>query len=112
MDTEASINLTGVLKKILFTNEDNNYYIAVLDNDQKICGQYFDAPLEKLVGEEVLISGSWNVHKKYGAQFVFTSVQVKEAEIYFFLTKIVKGISKKYFFKYTSKIYRCFSIHH
>jgi len=95
MDTEASINLSGVLKKILFTNEENNYYIAVLKNDQKICGQYFDAPLQKLVGEEILINGSWNTHKKYGVQFVFTSLQVKEAEIYFFLTKIVKGISKK-----------------
>ena len=95
MDTNESFKLSGVLKKILFSNEENNYYIAVLENDQKICGQYFDADLQKLVGEEILITGVWNTHKKYGVQFVFTSLEVKEAEIYFFLTKIVKGITKK-----------------
>ena len=95
MDINDSFKLSGILKKILYTNEENNYYIAVLENDQKICGQYFDAPLEKLVGEEILITGVWNTHKKYGVQFAFTSLEVKEAEIYFFLTKIVKGISKK-----------------
>ena len=95
MDIEESFKLTGTLKKILFSNEENNYHIAVLENGQKICGQYFDTDLKKLVGEELLIIGSWNTHKKYGVQFVFTSLEIKEAEIYFFLTKIVKGISKK-----------------
>ena len=95
MDINDSFKLSGILKKILYTNEENNYYIAILENDQKICGQYFDAPLEKLVGEEILLTGVWNTHKKYGVQFAFTSLEVKEAEIYFFLTKIVKGISKK-----------------
>ena len=98
-----SFKLSGTLKKILFYNEENNYYIAVLDNDQKICGQYFDTDLAKLVGEEVLITGSWNTHKKYGVQFVFTSMELKEAEIYFFLTKIVKGISKKLAHELTKK---------
>ncbi|MEA3497793.1 MAG: AAA family ATPase, partial [Campylobacterota bacterium] len=95
MDTNESFKLSGVLKKVLYNNEENNYYIAVLENDQKICGQYFDADLQKLVGEEILITGIWNTHKKYGVQFAFTSLEVKEAEIYFFLTKIVKGITKK-----------------
>ena len=95
MDTNESFKLSGVLKKILYNNDENKYYIAVLENDQKICGQYFDADLQKLVGEEILITGVWNTHKKYGVQFVFTSLEVKEAEIYFFLTKIVKGITKK-----------------
>ena len=95
MEQEKSFILTGTLKKILFNNSENNYYIAVLDNDQKICGQYFDTDLEKLVGEEVKITGNWQTHKKYGVQFVFTSLELKEAEIFFFLTKIVKGVSKK-----------------
>ena len=103
MDTNESFKLSGTLKKILFYNEENHYYIAVLDNDQKICGQYFDTDLSKLVGEEVLITGSWNTHKKYGVQFVFTSMELKEAEIYFFLTKIVKGISKKLAHELTKK---------
>lgn len=104
MDTnEESFKLTGTLKKILFYNEENNYYIAVLENDQKICGQYFDTDLNKLVGEEIIITGVWNTHKKYGVQFAFTSLEVKEAEIFFFLTKIVKGITKKLAHELTKK---------
>jgi len=102
-DTNESFKLSGTLKKILFYNQENNYYIAVLENDQKICGQYFDTDLEKLVGNEVLITGRWNTHKKYGIQFVFTSLELKEAEIFFFLTKIVKGISKKLALELTQK---------
>jgi exodeoxyribonuclease V alpha subunit len=103
MEEPKSFILTGTLKKVLFYNKENNYYIAVLDNDQKICGQYFDTDLEKLVGEELKITGSWQTHKKYGAQFVFTSLELKEAEIYFFLTRIVKGISKKLALELTGK---------
>jgi len=103
MDTNESFKLSGTLKKILFYNQENNYYIAVLENDQKICGQYFDTDLEKLVGSEVVITGRWNTHKKYGVQFVFTSLELKEAEIFFFLTKIVKGISKKIALELTQK---------
>jgi len=104
MDTNnQSFKLTGTLKKILFYNEENKYYIAVLENDQAICGQYFDTDLAKLVGEEIIITGMWNTHKKYGVQFVFTSLELKEAEIFFFLTKIVKGITQKLAREFTKK---------
>ncbi len=105
MDTnkEESFKLTGTLKKVLFYNSENSYYIAVLENDQKICGQYFDTDLEKLVGSEIELEGRWNTHHKYGVQFAFTSIVLKEAEIYFFLTRIVKGVSKKLALALTSK---------
>ncbi|MEA3352884.1 MAG: AAA family ATPase [Campylobacterota bacterium] len=103
MDTKDPFNLTGTLKKVLYKNDENFYHIAVLENGQKICGQYFDTDLEKLVGEEIILKGVWNSHKKYGVQFAFESLQVKEAEIFFFLTKIVKGISKKLAFDMTRK---------
>ncbi|WP_419769799.1 MAG: AAA family ATPase [Candidatus Marinarcus sp.] len=86
--------LSGVLKKVLFSNNETKYCIAVLENNQKICGQYFDTDIEKIVGEEIVLSGNWITHKKYGVQFAFESLQLKEAELFFFLTKIVKGISK------------------
>jgi exodeoxyribonuclease V alpha subunit len=95
MDNQQTYKLSGVLKKILFYNQENSYYIAVLKNDQKICGQYFDTDLNKLINEEIILEGTWNTHNKYGVQFVFTSLQIKEKEIFFFLTKIVKGISNK-----------------
>jgi exodeoxyribonuclease V alpha subunit len=87
-------NLTGVLKKVLYTSSENGYCIAVLENDQKICGNYFDTDIKKLVGEEITMTGDWTTHKKYGAQFEFVTLQIQEAELYFFLTKIVKGVGK------------------
>lgn len=93
---EKLFNLSGVLKKVLYKNEETKYVIAVLENNQKICGTYFDTDIEKLEGEEVLLKGDWTTHKKYGVQFQFQTLELKEAEMFFFLTKIVKGIGKKF----------------
>ncbi|MFA7084585.1 MAG: AAA family ATPase [Arcobacteraceae bacterium] len=94
-EPHTTFKLSGVLKKVLFFNEETKYCIAVLENNQKICGQYFDTHIEKLLGEEILLTGNWTTHKKYGVQFEFELLQVKEAELFFFLTKIVKGIPKR-----------------
>jgi exodeoxyribonuclease V alpha subunit len=94
MAQKKIFNLTGVIKKVLYTNSENGYCIAVLENDQKICGNYFDADINKLVGEEIIMTGDWTTHKKYGSQFEFITLQIQEAELYFFLTKIVKGVGK------------------
>ena len=93
---EKLFNLSGVLKKVLYKNDETKYVIAVLENNQKICGSYFDADIEKIVGEEILLKGDWTTHKKYGVQFEFQILELKEAEMFFFLTKIVKGIGKKF----------------
>jgi len=87
--------LSGVLKKVLYKNDETKYIIAILDNNQKICGAYFDADIEKMIGEEIIMSGSWTTHNKYGVQFEFDTLQIKEHELFFFLTKIVKGFTKK-----------------
>ena len=91
-----SFKLSGVIKKVLYKNEETKYIIAVLENNQKICGVYFDTDIEKIVGEEVILKGNWITHKKYGVQFEFDTLVLKEAEIFFFLTKIVKGVGKKF----------------
>ena len=83
-----SFKLSGVIKKVLYKNEETKYIIAVLENNQKICGAYFDTDIEKIVGEEVILKGNWTTHKKYGVQFEFDTLELKEAEIFFFLTKI------------------------
>jgi len=90
-----SFKLSGTLKKVLFSNQDTGFCIAVLDNDQKICGSYFDTDIEKIVGENIVLTGNWVTHKKYGIQFAFDTLELKEQELYFFLTKIVKGIGRK-----------------
>lgn len=84
---EKSFNLSGVLKKVLYKNDETKYTIAVLENNQKICGVYFDADIEKLVGEEILLTGNWITHSKYGVQFEFNTLQVKEHELFFSLLK-------------------------
>lgn len=93
---EKVFKLSGVLKKVLYKNEETSYIIAVLENNQKICGNYFDTDIEKIVGEEILLTGNWTNHKKYGVQFEFDTLSIKEAELYFFLTKIVKGVGNKF----------------
>src|SRR5574344_2866459 len=92
---QKSYKLSGVLKKVLYQNEENRYIIAVLENNQKICGTYFDADIQKIVGEEIELNGNWITHSKYGVQFEFDTLQIKDNELYFFLTKIVKGFTKK-----------------
>ena len=94
-NNQEEIELNGTLQKVLYQNDENNYCIAVLKTGQKICGSYFDTNLKKLEGEEIVLKGNWEKHKKYGDQFAFSSLTIKEAEIFFFLTKIVKGIGKK-----------------
>lgn len=93
---EKLFNLSGVLKKVLYKNDETKYIIAVLEDNQKICGVYFDTDIDKIVGEEVLLRGNWTTHKKYGVQFEFQTLELKEAEMFFFLTKIVKGVGKKF----------------
>jgi len=95
-ENEKLFNLSGVIKRVLYQNAETKYVIAVLENNQKICGTYFDTDLEKLVGEEILLKGDWTTHKKYGVQFEFQTLELKEAEMFFFLTKIVKGVGKKF----------------
>ncbi|PLY05129.1 MAG: exodeoxyribonuclease V subunit alpha [Arcobacter sp.] len=95
-EEHQTFNLSGILKKVLYKNDETKYTIAVLENNQKICGTYFDTDIEKIVGEEVILRGNWTTHKKYGVQFEFETLELKEAEMFFFLTKIVKGIGKKF----------------
>ena len=63
-EEHQTFKLSGILKKVLYFNTENNYCIAVLENNQKICGSYFDTDIEKIVGEEILLTGNWITHKK------------------------------------------------
>ncbi len=96
MEEEKKFKLSGVLKKVFYKNEETKFITAVLENNQRVCGVYFDTDIEKIVGEEIVMTGNWVTHKKYGVQFVFDTLEIKEAELFFFLTKIVKGIGQKF----------------
>lgn len=85
--------LTGTIKKVLFAS-DSGYCIAVLDDGKKICGTYIQADIKKFEGEMVRLTGAWVKHKKYGDQFAFETLEPMEEQLYFFLTKVVKGVGK------------------
>ncbi|HTR81312.1 MAG TPA: AAA family ATPase, partial [Bacteroidota bacterium] len=62
------LTLQGTLLKIIFTNNENGYLIALLKTDEgtvSIVGHILD-PHE---GEEYSVTGSWTTHPKYGKQF-------------------------------------------
>ena len=71
-----SFKLTGTIKKVLYKNDETKYIIAVLENNQKVCGTYYDTDIEKIVGEEVVLTGNWTTHKKYGVQFEFDIIEL------------------------------------
>ncbi|RXJ87048.1 AAA family ATPase [Arcobacter sp. CECT 8985] len=96
MEEEQKFKLSGVIKKVFYKNDETKFISAVLENNQRICGVYFDTDIDKIVGEEIVLTGNWTTHKKYGVQFIFDTLEIKEAELYFFLTKIVKGIGQKF----------------
>ena len=48
-----------------------------------------------LDGMNVEVEGFWKDHPKHGKTFNFSKISVKENPMFFFLTKIIKGIPKK-----------------
>jgi len=95
MNENLSFKLTGTIKKVLFYNSETNFSISVLENGQKICGTYLNTDINNLINEDIILTGNWISHKKYGIQFSFDTLEVKNNEFIFFLTKIIKGISTK-----------------
>ena len=89
------------IKTITFLNKENTYTVMqVKDNNHN----YFTATgifpditaigEEKAVGLEVELEGNWVRHKKYGKQFNFSKIKVKNTGLLFFLANIVKGLGK------------------
>ena len=78
-----SFKLSGVIKKVLYKNEETKYIIAVLENNQKICGAYFDTDIEKIVGEEVILKENWITHKKYVYHIFYVFFVILWSVIYF-----------------------------
>ena len=85
--------LIGQIDKILF--EEDGFLIATLKSGEKIRGNYYESSIESIKGSAVTLTGEWEEHKKYGKTFVFDHLKVNQNELFFFLTKIVKGFTKK-----------------
>jgi exodeoxyribonuclease V alpha subunit len=85
--------LIGQIDKILF--EEDGFFIAVLKNNEKISGTYFESEVSHLKDSAITLKGYWEEHKKYGKTFKFESIKVNQNELFFFLNKIIKGFTKK-----------------
>ena len=88
---QTSIN--GTIKKIIYSNEENGYFVAVLEDDTKIVGHYISSSHEDLVDSEVFLKGEFS-ESKYGKQFNFEFFEIKQEPILFFFEKVIKGIGK------------------
>lgn len=81
------------IKKILFKS-DENFIIAITDNNLTIKGNIFEDGND-LIDVKIDFIGKTETNLKFGQQFHFTSYTIKSNYTFFFLTSIVKGIQVK-----------------
>jgi len=79
-------------KKTIFHNE--NFGIFVMENGKVAKGDIIH-PHKSLESVSLRLYGKWINDKRYGPQFKFEKYNILENDLYFFLTKIIKGIPKK-----------------
>ena len=92
MSTSELNKQTVTIKKILFSSDD--FIIAITDKDKSVQGNIHHKPKE-IEGETLELVGGYKEHPKYGTSFHFTHYTVAGNYDMFFLTKMVKGITKK-----------------
>src|SRR5512143_2767916 len=91
-DSKAT-EITGTIKTVTFRNRETGYLVLKLDKNTTLCGVYHDT-LASLEGARIKASGEWKKHKAYGLQFIFQELTVLENELFYFLTRMVKGLGK------------------
>ena len=87
------MKLSGTIQRILYA--DDGYLIARLDNGTKVSGSTLITDIDALEGQEVELDGEWEEHPRFGPQFTFSELRIKGSELYFYLTKVVKGVGQK-----------------
>ena len=92
METKPT-EITGTIKNVTFQNRDTGYMVLKLDRGATLCGIYHDTTAS-LEGARIKALGEWKKHKAYGLQFVFGELTVLENELFYFLTRMVKGLGK------------------
>ncbi|QOP45057.1 AAA family ATPase [Sulfurimonas paralvinellae] len=89
-----AMTIIGQIERILFEGDDG-FFIAVLKTGEKVSGTYYESDIKNIKGSAITLEGEWHEHKKYGRTFKFTSIKVNQNELFFFLTKVLKGFTKK-----------------
>ena len=91
---EKKKEITGVVKNVTYKNADNGYMVLKTETGTTLCGVFYDADID-LQGVQIKAVGEWQKHKAYGMQFVFDELIILENELFYFLTKVVKGLGRK-----------------
>jgi exodeoxyribonuclease V alpha subunit len=86
--------ITAVIKNVTYRNSDNGYMVLKTETGATLCGVFYDADVD-LQGVQVKAVGQWQKHKAYGMQFIFDELIILENELFYFLTKVVKGLGRK-----------------
>ena len=70
-------------------------YEVITKGGEKVRGTYYESDAENLVDTAVTLKGSYEEHPKYGRTFAFESLHVNQNELFFFLNRVIKGLSRK-----------------
>ncbi len=93
MAETKTTEITGTIKNVTFRNQETGYMVLKLDKKTTLCGVYHDT-MAALEGARIKAVGEWKKHKSYGLQFMFQELTVLENELFYFLTRMVKGLGK------------------
>jgi exodeoxyribonuclease V alpha subunit len=93
MTETKTTEITGTIKNVTFRNRETGYLVLKLDKNTTLCGVYQDT-MAALEGARIKAVGEWKKHKAYGLQFIFQELTVLEHELFYFLTRMVKGLGK------------------
>lgn len=84
------------IKSVIYAS--GNFGIVVSDMGEKIKGNFLSDP-HQMIGQQLVFSGKWDNHPKYGRSFHFNSYTEPPMEegafVFHFLSNMVKGIGEK-----------------
>lgn len=97
VDLSTTETLKAKIVRVVYRSEDTGYCVLSAD-----CGT---EGLVSLTGsaifqadpiqQQFVFRGSWSRHEKYGRQFSFVSCEPEGGELFYFLSKVVKGLGEK-----------------
>ncbi|HUV07193.1 MAG TPA: AAA family ATPase, partial [Spirochaetia bacterium] len=91
---QGPAEISGTIKNIVFQNRENGYSVMRTSDGRTLCGIVADVSAN-LREADFTATGSWKRHKTYGPQFHFEELTINESDLFYFLSRIVKGIGRK-----------------
>jgi exodeoxyribonuclease V alpha subunit len=98
---QSSVQLNGVLEKILFSNQENGYCVAKLSTGQRDSITVTGVLTGVQCGETLVLTGVWQSHPRFGRQFRIQSFRTQLPSSLHGLRKylgsgLIPGIGPKY----------------